>query len=163
MQSGRVVRQDNLTKESMKASATTGDQNMFRALTDEGGLSAGALPGVKAATEAGAKKMLQMLDDESRAVAKAKPKARARVPEEAEQVVPKTTLEWGAQFLPLRGHAFDLRCNEHIKHSGLFLTIDGCQGPLLNHYEHRMVRNANLYIVTLQPSQSSISLVWCKS
>lgn len=102
-----MVRSDNLTRESMKASATTSNPDMFKAITDEGGLAAGALPAVKAATEAGAKKLLQAIDDENRAVAKAKPKARARVPEESEQVLPKTTLERGAQFLPLCIHTFD--------------------------------------------------------
>lgn len=92
---GRMLREDQIVKESMKARGKTqSDKAMMDALTGADGiLSAGALPGVKAASEEGQKKLLQMMDDENKPVKKA-PKVKNKEDEtKAEAVKPKTTHE----------------------------------------------------------------------
>ena len=98
MPQGRVIRQDDVTADSLKAKATkTLDDNMFAALTGESGpLPCGALPSVKAATEQGQKAVLEALDDTSKTIVKEK-KRKPNPSEAAEPVKPKTLLEWGPQ------------------------------------------------------------------
>ena len=97
MPQGRVVRQDDESKESMKATADAlCDQPMFKAMTSEDGpLPAGALPALKCASENGVKKIWQSLDDEKKAVAKVKadPKKKPKQKDESELVKPKTPVE----------------------------------------------------------------------
>ena len=99
MPQGRVLRQDDVTADSLKAKATKAlDENMFAAMTGESGpLPCGALPAVKAATEQGQKAVLEALDDTSKAVVKEKKKKKTDQAAEAEPVKPKTLLEWGPQ------------------------------------------------------------------
>lgn len=66
MPEGRIVRQDNSTTESLKASSKTEDSELFNAMVaDDGPLAAGSLPAVRAASEAGCKKLFQSLDKAS--------------------------------------------------------------------------------------------------
>ena len=102
MPQGRLIRQDDLTADTLKATATKKlDKDMFSALTGgHGALPTGALPSVKAATEQGQKAVLAALDDEVKTVNKAKKQPRKQDEKEAEKVTPKTTLEWGISEHP---------------------------------------------------------------
>lgn len=97
MPQGRLLRQDDVTADSVKATAVKKlDKDMFSALTGENGLlPTGALPSVRAATEQGQKAVMAALDDESKNVQKAKKPTRKAEDKEPEQVTPKTVLEWG--------------------------------------------------------------------
>ena len=101
MPKGRVVRKDEKTSESMKVEAQKKlDRGMLNAITAEDGvLPAGALPTVKANSAAGAQALQAALEDDKNAVAKPKPKKTKR--EEAENVEPKTVLQWGSPGLLL--------------------------------------------------------------
>jgi len=99
MPKGRLVRQDDLVSDSVKARATKKlDETLFNALTaDEGGvLASGALPHIKAASEGGQRAIASALGDESKAVPKPKkiPKPKGG---EAEKITPKTVHEPGPQ------------------------------------------------------------------
>ena len=99
MPKGRLVRQDDLVSDSVKARATKKlDETLFNALTaDEGGvLASGALPHIKAASEGGQRAIASALGDESKAVPKSKkiPKPKGG---EAEKITPKTVPEPGPQ------------------------------------------------------------------
>ena len=108
MPKGRLIRQDELTQETLKAKASKKvDDAMLEALTGENGpLPAGLLPSIKTATEAGAKKLLTALDDEGKQVAKVARGARTK-DTPSEEVKPKTPLESGTpvSFKPKRPHA----------------------------------------------------------
>lgn len=96
MPKGRVVRQDDMTSESLKVMAAKKlDRDLLNAMTgEEGPLPPGLLPAVKA-TGNGGQKLFEALDDEKRKVNKqANPKKKAQANEAAE-VEPKTTLQWG--------------------------------------------------------------------
>lgn len=99
MPQGRLLRQDDITQDSIKATAQKKlDKGTFQALTGEHGvLPAGALPSVKAANEQGQKAVLAALDDDKGPIVKAKAKAKAKAKEEAEKVEPKTVQELGSQ------------------------------------------------------------------
>lgn len=97
MPSGRMLRRDDKTSETLKATASRNlDQPLLDALTcDETGvLPAGALPGVKAASEAGQRAVLQALQGDDSKVEKLKQRRKEK---EAEPVEPKTTLMPGPQ------------------------------------------------------------------
>ena len=98
MPQGRVLRQDDVTADALKAKATKSlDDKMFGALTGESGpLPCGALPSVKAATEQGQRAVLEALDDNAKTVTKEKKRKPDPSPA-AEPVQPKTLLEWGPQ------------------------------------------------------------------
>ena len=87
MPQGRLLRQDDVTADTLKATATKKlDKDMFSALTGENGpLPTGALPSVKAATEQGQKAVLAALDDESKTVQKAKKQTRKAEDKEPEK------------------------------------------------------------------------------
>lgn len=95
MPQGRVVRQDELTKEKFGAKATSQvDAAMFQALTGEDGpLPAGLLPSIKTGTEAGAKRLFQALDDENKQVVKQKKENKDK--DKSEELKPKTLSESG--------------------------------------------------------------------
>lgn len=95
MPQGRVVRQDELTKEKFGAKATsTVDAAMFQALTGEDGpLPSGLLPSIKTATEAGTKKLFQALDDDNKQVIKQKKESKEK--DKSEELKPKTVKESG--------------------------------------------------------------------
>ena len=94
MPKGRVLRQDDLVRDSLKATASKKlDDTMMKALTgEEGPLACGALPAVKAASIEGQKAVLRALDEDGKAVEKVK-KANKRKAEDPEEVHPKTILE----------------------------------------------------------------------
>ncbi|CAK9062466.1 30S ribosomal protein S6, partial [Durusdinium trenchii] len=99
MPSGRMLRRDDKTSETLKATASRNlDQPLLDALTcDETGvLPAGALPGVKAASEAGQRAVLQALQGDDSKVEKLKQRRKEK---EAEPVEPKTTLMKGQEKL----------------------------------------------------------------
>ena len=97
MPQGRLVRQDDKTRETAKLSSSMKcDSTMVAALTNEenGAFAPGAVPAVKAASEAGSKRLLQALDDEKKAVTKLKRETKEK--KQSEPVLPKTPLGWGA-------------------------------------------------------------------
>ena len=99
MPKGRLVRQDDLVSDSVKAKATKKlDETLFNALTaEEGGiLPTGSLPSIKATSEAGQRAIVCALGDESKAVPKPKKAAKPKGGE-AEKVTPKTIHEPGPQ------------------------------------------------------------------
>lgn len=98
MPKGRIVRQDDQTKDKLKISATKNiDRPTLEGLTsDEGPLPPGALPAFKAASVAAQQKLHESLDETGKKVEKpkAKPKARAK---DAENIEPKILSQWGSQ------------------------------------------------------------------
>ena len=94
------MRSDDKTRSTATLKAQMScDPDMVAALTNDetGPFAAGAMPGVKAASETGARKVLQALDEEKRAVTKVKAStdANKKKKEASEPVVAKTPLEWG--------------------------------------------------------------------
>lgn len=96
MPQGRVVRQDDVCKESFGVKGTKNlNREMLDALIDpEGPLAAGMQPAVKAATEAGAKKLAASLDD-ANVVARPKTKQPKEKSKDVVEVEPSSLLEWG--------------------------------------------------------------------
>ena len=92
MYSGRMVRQDDTTGESLKVKGSKKlDKDMMEALTaDDGPLASGALPKVRTSSESGAKLLHQALDDDKAAF---KPKKEKKKEDKAEEVKPKTPLD----------------------------------------------------------------------
>ena len=131
MPQGRLLRQDDVTADTLKATATKKlDKDMFSALTGENGpLPTGALPSVKAATEQGQKAVLAALDDESKTVQKAKKQTRKAEDKEPEKVTPKTPLEWGISEHPSSVwniHQESRKCWS-IMRQEMFTTSINCQ------------------------------------
>ena len=91
MPKGRVVRQDDITGEQAKLTASKKvNPELQAALTaEEGPLPCGAMPAVKASSEAGVKALMGALDDENKNFVKPKKQKKA----EPEEVKPKTLLE----------------------------------------------------------------------
>lgn len=96
MPKGRIVRQDDKTKETLKiaASKKIDRPTLESMISEEGPLASGALPSFKAASVAGQQKLQESLDEEGKKVEKAKAKPKAR-PKEPETIEPKTTAQCG--------------------------------------------------------------------
>lgn len=94
MPEGRQVRQDDVTGEKLAMKGTKKlDPSLQNAMTAEDGpLTCGALPAIKAASEAGAKHIFTALDEEGKLVSKV-PKRKTTKEKEGEEVKPKTVLE----------------------------------------------------------------------
>lgn len=94
MPEGRQVRQDDITGEKLSVKGTKKlDPSLQNAMTAEDGpLSSGALPAIKAASEAGAKHIFTALDEEGKLVTKV-PKRKPKEDKDGEEVKPKTIVE----------------------------------------------------------------------
>ncbi|CAK9096979.1 Uncharacterized protein SCF082_LOCUS45505 [Durusdinium trenchii] len=100
MPTGRVIRQEDSTSETLKMSATrkVGTELQAALTGEDGPLQSGALPAIRAASEQGAKHLYSALDDEGKSIVK--PKKPKKEKEEGEEVKPKTPLELGRDLVP---------------------------------------------------------------
>ncbi|CAK9066934.1 unnamed protein product [Durusdinium trenchii] len=100
MPTGRVIRQEDSTSETLKMSATrkVGTEVQAALTGEDGPLQSGALPAIRAASEQGAKHLYSALDDEGKSIVK--PKKPKKEKEEGEEVKPKTPLELGRDLVP---------------------------------------------------------------